>query len=104
MWHNYAVLIDTLGIDPLPNVDKDMSPEVLEQLLNERYSSLNTDVIPGLLDEIENMKKAIAAKDISQESPEDITEKSATKNDPKDRSNLVIYDPVFKANYEYLID
>ncbi|MGM0421707.1 MAG: TolC family protein, partial [Pseudomonadota bacterium] len=120
MWHNHAMLIDTLGIDPLPNIDKDMSPDMLEALLNERYSSLNTDVIPGLLNDIKDMQKTIAAEgtaeDRSEDSPKDNpeplketapvnrTERTAGRNAAKDQSNLVMYDPVFKANYEYLID
>lgn len=82
------------------SVDKDMNPEVLEELLDERYSSLNSDVIPGILDDIENMKEKIAAEDAK----ENIAERTTEKNGNKDRSHLVIYDPVFKANYEYLID
>ncbi len=57
MWSNYAMLIDTLGIDPTSDITTQMSLEELEAVVKDRYGSLNEVYIPDALDTILAVKK-----------------------------------------------
>lgn len=55
MWNNYAMLVDTLGIDPTSDVSPDMSLEELETVIKARYGHLDEVVIPNALEMIDDM-------------------------------------------------
>lgn len=50
LWSNYAMLIDTLGIDPTSDISTEMSLEELEEIIKERYASLDEVILPNALD------------------------------------------------------
>lgn len=50
MWSNYAMLIDTLGIDPTSDISTEMSLDELEAVIKERYGSLDEVIVPNALD------------------------------------------------------
>lgn len=49
LWSNYAMLVDTLGLDPVSEVKTDMDITDLETVLKDRYASMDKVVIPDAL-------------------------------------------------------